>query len=117
MEAYNAALALAPDLSDVRCHLGDLWRAQGEGGRAAALACYSEVLRRDPGHAPAWRGLGDVRREAGEPAQAVACYQVRCGGCMVRGRSSHRRAAKPEASAAHAGPLASQPRLLAPSPC
>lgn len=75
MESYNAALALAPHLSDVRCHLGDLWRAQGEGGRAAALGCYAEALRRDPGHAPAWRGLGEVRREAGEHAQAVPCYQ------------------------------------------
>lgn len=49
---------------------------QGESGRAAALTCYAEVLRRDARHAPAWRGLGDARREAGEHAEAVACYQV-----------------------------------------
>ncbi|KAI7842191.1 hypothetical protein COHA_004104 [Chlorella ohadii] len=75
MEAYNAALAIVPTLSDVRTNLGDLWRAQGESGRAAALTCYAEVLRRDARHAPAWRGLGDARREAGEHAEAVACYQ------------------------------------------
>lgn len=28
MEAYNAALAIVPALSDVRTNLGDLWRAQ-----------------------------------------------------------------------------------------
>lgn len=49
---------------------------QGESGRASALTCYAEVLRRDARHAPAWRGLGDARREAGEHAEAVACYQV-----------------------------------------
>lgn len=54
---------------------------QGESGRAAALTCYAEVLRRDARHAPAWRGLGDARREAGEHAEAVACYQV--GGRLV----------------------------------
>lgn len=39
------------------------------------MACYSEVLQRDPAYAPAWRGLGDARREAGDPSQASACYQ------------------------------------------
>jgi protein O-GlcNAc transferase len=75
MEAYNAALAIAPGLADVRTNLGDLWRAQGDSGRAAALACYGEVLQREPLHAPAWRGLGDVHREGGEHTQAAACYQ------------------------------------------
>jgi protein O-GlcNAc transferase len=75
MEAYNAALAISPGLADVRTNLGDLWRAQGESGRAAALACYGEVLQREPLHAPAWRGLGDVHREGGDHTQAAACYQ------------------------------------------
>lgn len=51
---------------------------QGEAGRPAALACYAEALRSAPGHAPAWRGMGDAHREAGEHDRAVACYKV-CG--------------------------------------
>ena len=77
MEAYNAALAIAPGLAEVRVSLGDLWRLQGEAGRAAAAACYTEALRGERRCAAAWRGLGDVRREAGDATQAVACYQVR----------------------------------------
>ena len=61
---------------DVHNNLGDLWRAQGAVGRVAAQNCYSEALRLDSGYAPAWRGLGDLFREVGDHAQAVACYQV-----------------------------------------
>ena len=39
MEAYNAALAIMPTLSDVRTNLGDLWRAQVR-QQAHALAVY-----------------------------------------------------------------------------
>jgi protein O-GlcNAc transferase len=60
---------------DVHNNLGDLWRAQGASGRAAAQQCYGEALRLDPRYAPAWRGLGDLMREAGEAGQALACYQ------------------------------------------
>lgn len=56
-------------------NLGDLWRAQGPVGRSAAQQCYSEALRLDPGYAPAWRGLGDLLREAGDAGQALGCYQ------------------------------------------
>ncbi|PSC71029.1 putative UDP-N-acetylglucosamine-peptide N-acetylglucosaminyltransferase SEC [Micractinium conductrix] len=75
MDAYNAALAIDPDLPAVHTQLGDLWRAQGEAGRTAAAGCYADVLRRSPEHAPAWRGVGDVHREAGEGDKAIACYQ------------------------------------------
>ncbi|GAB4819185.1 hypothetical protein N2152v2_006231 [Parachlorella kessleri] len=100
MDCYNSALAVNPGLehtapylaseatcstfvdgaegrrlTDVRTNLGDLWRAQGEQGRAAALQCYTEVLRLDNTYAPAWRGLGDCYREAGDHGQAVTCYQ------------------------------------------
>lgn len=61
---------------DVHNNLGDLWRAQGTSGRVAAQRCYAEALRRNPQHAPAWRGLGDLYREFGDHPQAVACYQV-----------------------------------------
>lgn len=56
-------------------NLGDLWRAQGAAGRASAQACYAEALRLDPAYAPAWRGLGDLMREAAEHTQALAAYQ------------------------------------------
>lgn len=75
MEAYNAALATNPDLHEVRASLGDLWRLQGPAGRPAALACYAEALRRCPGCATAWRGLGDAHREGADAAAAVACYR------------------------------------------
>jgi protein O-GlcNAc transferase len=61
---------------DVHNNLGDLWRAQGQLGRATAQQCYSDALRLDPNYAPAWRGLGDSYREAGDHQQAVLCYQV-----------------------------------------
>jgi tetratricopeptide (TPR) repeat protein len=61
---------------DVHNNLGDLWRAQGPVGRSAAQQCYMEALKLDQQHAPAWRGLGDLLREAGDCQQAVACYQV-----------------------------------------
>ncbi|GBF95992.1 hypothetical protein Rsub_08807 [Raphidocelis subcapitata] len=74
MEAYGAALAINPGLVDVHNNLGDLWRAQGAAGAAAARARYAEALRLDPGYAPAWRGLGDLAREAGDAAAALGCY-------------------------------------------
>jgi tetratricopeptide (TPR) repeat protein len=50
------------------------------GGRKAlqggSRRSYAEALRRNPQHAPAWRGLGDLYREFGDHPQAVACYQV-----------------------------------------
>ncbi len=64
-----------PQQVDVHNNLGDLWRAQGAAGRAAAQQCYAEALRLDPGYAPAWRGLGDLAREWGDQGQSLACYQ------------------------------------------
>ena len=61
---------------DVHNNLGDLWRAQGQLGRQEAQRCYQEALRLEQSYAPAWRGLGDVFREAGDHNNAVACYQV-----------------------------------------
>lgn len=61
---------------DVHNNLGDLWRAQGQLGRQEAQRCYQEALRLEQGYAPAWRGLGDIFREAGDHSNAVACYQV-----------------------------------------
>ncbi|KAI8466334.1 MAG: TPR-like protein [Monoraphidium minutum] len=75
MDCYAAALRINPGLVDVHNNLGDLWRAQGPAGRAAAQQCYGEALRLDPRYAPAWRGLGDLLREAGDAGQALACYQ------------------------------------------
>ena len=57
--------------------MGDLWRAQGAAGRHQAQRCYATALRLDQSYSPAWRGLGDLLREEGDHAQAVACYQVR----------------------------------------
>ena len=62
---------------DVHNNLGDLWRAQGQLGRMEAQSCYQEALSIDAHYAPAWRGLGDLFREAGEHSQAIAYYQVR----------------------------------------
>ena len=61
---------------DVHNNLGDLWRAQGQLGRQEAQRCYQEALRLESGYAPAWRGLGDIFREAADHNNAVACYQV-----------------------------------------
>lgn len=61
---------------DVHNNLGDLWRAQGTMGRAAARQCYTDALNLDAHYAPAWRGLGDLFREEGNLQQALSCYQV-----------------------------------------
>ena len=61
---------------DVHNNLGDLWRAQGQLGRIEAQNCYQEALQIDPHYAPAWRGLGDLYREASDHSQAIAYYQV-----------------------------------------
>lgn len=45
MEAYNAALAIVPTLSDVRTNLGDLWRAQV---RLGGGQLWQLCLARDP---------------------------------------------------------------------
>ena len=78
-------LAAAPAQVDVHNNLGDLWRAQGAAGRVSAQRCYAEALRRNPGHSPAWRGLGDLYREFGDHPQAVACYQVPACVCGLSG--------------------------------
>ena len=62
---------------DVHNNLGDLWRAQGQLGRIEAQNCYQEALQIDPHYAPAWRGLGDLYREASDHSQAIVYYQVR----------------------------------------
>lgn len=60
---------------DVHNNLGDLWRSQGAGGSAPARACYTAALALSPAYAPAWRGLGDLAREAGEHVGAVRAYR------------------------------------------
>jgi protein O-GlcNAc transferase len=74
VEAYSAALVLDPGLTGVRCSLGDLWLAQGEAGRAPATECYTAALGTDPRCAPAWHGLGNCARRAGDDQRALACY-------------------------------------------
>jgi len=75
MECYMSALRINPNLVDVHNNLGDLWRAQGPAGRAAAQRCYMDALKIDVSYAPAWRGLGDLFRESGEFQQALHYYQ------------------------------------------
>lgn len=62
---------------DVYNNMGDLWRAQGMVGRNEAQRCYGQALQVSSGYAPAWRGLADLLREAGDFGSAVACYQAR----------------------------------------
>jgi len=74
-ECYNTALRVSPNLVDVRTNLGDLWRLQGPLGRQVAERCYTDAITLDPKFGPAWRGLGDLMREAGNPQGAIRCYQ------------------------------------------
>lgn len=74
---------------DVHNNLGDLWRAQGQLGRLEAQNCYREALQIDPHYAPAWRGLGDLFREAGDHNQAVVYYQVRPCACWPYNTAAH----------------------------
>jgi len=74
-ETYIAALAIDPGLSTVHCRLGDLWRSQGDSGRAQAVKCFTTALKYDRDLAVAWRGLGDCAREGGNLDAAVSCYR------------------------------------------
>lgn len=74
-QAYSAVLAMKPELTAVRCSLGDLWKGYGDSGRAAAEKCYSVALQTDPQCAAAWRGHGDCAKEAGNFELAVENYK------------------------------------------
>lgn len=74
-EAYSAVLAMKPELTAVRCSLGDLWKEYGDSGRAAAEMCYSVALQTDPRCAAAFRGQGDCAKEAGNFEKAVELYK------------------------------------------
>ncbi len=80
---------------DVRCNLADLLRTQqGKAGCSSATRLYTEVLRDCATCAGAWRGLGDVCREAKDALRALPFYQVRGigwkGGRGVRGGTEGR---------------------------
>uniref|UniRef100_A0A061RFK4 protein O-GlcNAc transferase n=2 Tax=Tetraselmis sp. GSL018 TaxID=582737 RepID=A0A061RFK4_9CHLO len=74
IECYNAALRINPNLADVHSNLGDLWKMQGESGRQSAEREYFASLSIDRQYAPAWRGLGDLYRDAGNFDQALGCF-------------------------------------------
>jgi len=54
-DSYKKALQLAPDLNEARCNLASVLAGQGQ--IEAAISQLHEVLRRDPNHAEAQRGL------------------------------------------------------------
>jgi tetratricopeptide (TPR) repeat protein len=49
-------------------------REAARGDPTGALVSYSEALRVDPSHGPAWLGLGEVREQVGDLPEAELVY-------------------------------------------
>jgi tetratricopeptide (TPR) repeat protein len=71
--AYTRALALSPELGEVRFNLGCLWLEQGQWGRAREQFGAVAVLQ--PANAAAWQRLGEAQSRLGQSRDAVAALQ------------------------------------------
>lgn len=74
VEAYERAIALAPDYADAHCNLGTVH--YGQGRRAAALACFRRALEADPLHLEANFNLANLLEERGEDEAALRHYRI-----------------------------------------
>ncbi len=74
--AVGQALARAVSVACVPVRLGGAAAGVCNGAPLTMLCARRQV---SSGYAPAWRGLADLLREAGDCGSSVACYQVREG--------------------------------------
>lgn len=74
---YEHLLPLAPESLRVRVNLAEAYQDAGESARARTA--YQEVVRRWPDRpetADAWNNLGNLEREAGKTAEALAAFDA-----------------------------------------
>jgi tetratricopeptide (TPR) repeat protein len=74
VETFTKLIELAPELSEA-------WNKRATvhwlmGNFPASLADICETIKREPRHFGAYSGLGMIRIEMGEPARAVAAFQL-----------------------------------------
>lgn len=75
IDAYRAALALAPDMVMARNNLGNALRELGD--QAAAQACYDRILGQDPADAHARYNLSHVVLLHGDLRRGFELYESR----------------------------------------
>lgn len=73
VEAFQQALALAPQRADLHADLGNVWQELYD--HEAALACYRQAIAVDPNCLAARQNLGYLLLNLGEPEQALAHYE------------------------------------------
>jgi tetratricopeptide (TPR) repeat protein len=72
-QAFERALALAPDSLEIGTNAGHFFLAQE--AHLQALAAYEGALRAAPAHVPALRGRANCLAALGEPAAARAAFE------------------------------------------
>ena len=72
---YRAALAIAPELSDIHFNLANALAEIRAGDHEAALASYHRALELDPAHSGAYNNLGNLLRKLQRPADAIEFYR------------------------------------------
>ena len=73
IDAYQRALRLRPDCTEVWINLGRLHAESGDA--AAAHDCFRSALDLDPADATAFYNLGVLAQDAGQEADAIALYR------------------------------------------
>jgi len=72
IESFRRALALDPALPQANQNLASITRDRA--ALEAAVAGYRRRARANPADAHVWNDLGNVYREIGQPAEAMACF-------------------------------------------
>jgi tetratricopeptide (TPR) repeat protein len=80
-QELNGALSTFTKLIEVAPGLSEAWNKRATvhwlmGNFPASLADICETIKREPRHFGAYSGLGMIRAEMGEPARAVAAFQL-----------------------------------------
>ena len=80
-EEFKSALETFSKLIDMAPDLPEAWNKRATvhwlmGNFSASIADICETIKREPRHFGAYSGLGMIRTEMGEPARAVAAFQL-----------------------------------------
>jgi protein O-GlcNAc transferase len=76
IQAFDRAIALAPDRASLHCNQGNLWQQQTDGRQQEAIQCYERALECDPQCLPARQSLGYLLSNHGRTDEAVAHYNA-----------------------------------------
>lgn len=80
-QELNSAVATFTKLIEIAPELSEAWNKRATvywllGNFPASLADICETVKREPRHFGAYSGLGMIREQMGEPARAVAAFQL-----------------------------------------